>query len=164
MRDEKKYRELYRLIREGEVEKVKEILNELYEKENRQKINDVFDTSLGIAANHDLKDLVYYILGKFTDIDFDYYFTFMAFCRWGDLDSVKKFVEEGKAKVDWNYNIPLLTAVLANKIEVAEYLLEKGADPHDRMNCMFYFANDRGQTEMLKLLEKYAKPDMLKYL
>lgn len=55
-----------------------------------------------------------------------------------------------------DYSMALAIAAGCNNLEVASFLLENGADPHNRNDICYTEARKQGYDEMLKLLEKYA--------
>jgi uncharacterized protein len=82
-------------------------------------------------------------------------------CNTGDLETVKRLVDKDPAIVrcHYAYRTPIYFAVRENQLEVAEYLLEHGADPLGLAvnDSLLDITRDRGYVEMEKLLEsKYA--------
>ncbi|HEY3233764.1 MAG TPA: ankyrin repeat domain-containing protein [Polyangiaceae bacterium] len=77
------------------------------------------------------------------------------FCaaRAGDLESVRRLLDKDPSLVraHYEYRTPLHFAVWENRLEVAAYLLERGAK--FSLGNVLEDARDRGYTEMQKLLE-----------
>lgn len=78
-------------------------------------------------------------------------------CVDGDLETVRRLVSKDPSLVhcQHGYRRPLHFAVRENRIDVARFLLEHGADP---LNCTFFdqpdeICRDRGYVEMQNLLE-----------
>jgi ankyrin repeat protein len=78
-------------------------------------------------------------------------------CIAGDLDAVKRLVEKAPTLVrsQHAYRTPLYFAVRENRLEVAAFLLEHGADPLSLAvnDSLLDICRDRGYPEMAKLLE-----------
>jgi len=80
-------------------------------------------------------------------------------CITGDLEAVKRLLERDPslARCHYEYRTPLSFAVRENQVEVAAFLLDRGADPFGVGGDLLGIARDRGYVEMEKLLEgKYA--------
>jgi ankyrin repeat protein len=76
-------------------------------------------------------------------------------CEAGDLDAVKRLVARDPSLIrsHYEYRTPLSFAVRNNRLEVAEFLIDRGAlsvSLGDRLQM----ARDRGFTEMERLLER----------
>lgn len=78
-------------------------------------------------------------------------------CRSGDLGTVHRLVEKDPSLVrsQHGYRTPIYFAVRENKIQVAAYLLEHGADPLGLAvnDSLIEICRDRGYAEMERLLE-----------
>lgn len=84
----------------------------------------------------------------------DIWALFLA-CEAGDLEAVTRLVENDPSLIrsHYEYRTPLSSAVRHNRLEVAEYLLDRGAlavSLGDRLQM----ARDRGLTDMERLLER----------
>jgi ankyrin repeat protein len=82
-------------------------------------------------------------------------------CIAGDLDAVQRLLAKDASLVrtHYAYRTPLYFAVRENRIKVADFLLEHGADPFGLAvnDSLLQIARDRGYAEMGKLLHaKYA--------
>jgi ankyrin repeat protein len=77
-------------------------------------------------------------------------------CITGDLEIVKRLVEKDPSLVrsHHEYRTPLSFAVRENQLEVAAFLLERGADPLALGNPL-EVARDRGYVEMAGLLDTW---------
>jgi ankyrin repeat protein len=78
----------------------------------------------------------------------------------GDLKTIKELVarEPGLVECEYEYHKPLHFAVLENRREVVEFLLEKGANPAEGLfEQPLMMACDRGYTELAGLLESRLK-------
>lgn len=75
----------------------------------------------------------------------------------GNLGTVKRLLRKDPSLVRgaYAYRRPMYFAVRENRLEVAEFLLENGADPVNAWgsDTLLDIARDRGHTEMLALLE-----------
>jgi ankyrin repeat protein len=75
----------------------------------------------------------------------------------GDLPAIQKLLAKDPSLVRgaWNYRKPMYFAVRENRIDVARYLLDHGADPMNAWgdDTLPQIARDRGYAEMLQLLE-----------
>ena len=78
-------------------------------------------------------------------------------CIAGDLEVVKRLVDQDRSLVrcEYQYRTPLYFAMREDRLDVAEFLLDQGADPfglgvHDSLLQM---ARDRGYVEIERLLE-----------
>ena len=75
----------------------------------------------------------------------------------GDLDAIERLLEKDSALVrcQYAYRTPLHFAVRENRIDVAAFLLKRGADPISLPinDSLLDMARDRGYAEMQKLLE-----------
>lgn len=78
-------------------------------------------------------------------------------CITGDLDAVKRLIEKDPAlaRCHYAYRTPIYFAVRENQMEVAGFLLERGADPLSLAvnDSLLDICRDRGYAEMEKLLE-----------
>lgn len=76
----------------------------------------------------------------------------------GDLETVRKLLDKDPSLVrcHYEYRKPLYFAVRENRLEVAAYLLERDPDPTGLAvnNSLVEIAQERGYTEMEKLLER----------
>jgi ankyrin repeat protein len=74
-------------------------------------------------------------------------------CGAGDLETVKRLVQTDPSLVrsHYEYRTPLSFAVRENQIEVAAFLLDRGADPL-ALGGLLEVARDRGYVEMERLL------------
>ncbi len=79
-------------------------------------------------------------------------------CIAGNLETVKRLLAKDPSLVDtqYAYRTPLYFAVRENRVEIAAFLLDHGANPlglavHD---SLLQVARDRGYAEMEKLLEE----------
>jgi ankyrin repeat protein len=84
----------------------------------------------------------------------DVWAMFLA-CEAGDLEAVERLVDEDPSLIrsHYEYRTPLSFAVRNNRLEVAEFLVDRGAlgvSLGDRLEM----ARDRGFTEMERLLER----------
>jgi ankyrin repeat protein len=75
-------------------------------------------------------------------------------CAAGDLDAVRRLVNNDPllVRAHYEYRTPLSFAVRENRIEVAAFLLDHGAEPLALGNVL-EMARDRGYAEMMALLE-----------
>jgi ankyrin repeat protein len=75
----------------------------------------------------------------------------------GDLDTVKRLVngDPSLVRCHYSYRTPLYFAVRENQVAVAEFLLDRGADPLALAvnDSLLDIARDRGYGEMERLLE-----------
>ena len=80
--------------------------------------------------------------------------------REGDIETVQRLVARAPslATVEYNYTPPIHFAVREGHREVAEFLLEHGADPAYRsypfQESLLTFAQDRGHEELAELLRR----------
>src|SRR5579871_2807264 len=78
-------------------------------------------------------------------------------CLAGNLEDVKRLLAKDPALVNtqYAYRTPLYFAVRENRVDVAAYLLEQGADPLGLSvhGSLRQIARDRSYVEMEKLLE-----------
>lgn len=70
-----------------------------------------------------------------------------------DLNLFKKLIEEQQ---DDDQYLPLETACIYNRLEMAKILIEKGANIHDDLNGLAYAAK-HGNIEFIKFLYEYAQ-------
>jgi ankyrin repeat protein len=74
-----------------------------------------------------------------------------------DLETIQRLLDRDPSLVRsaYDYRTPLSFAVRENQLEVAAFLLERGADPVNSGNpdTLLAIARDRGYLEMQKLLE-----------
>jgi ankyrin repeat protein len=80
-------------------------------------------------------------------------------CIAGDLGTVKRLLDTDPslARSHYEYRTPLSFAVRENRLEVAAYLLDHGADPLGVGDDLIEVATDRGYVEMERLLKnRYA--------
>ena len=80
-------------------------------------------------------------------------------CIAGDLGTVRRLVDTDPslARSHYEYRTPLSFAVRENRLEVAAYLLDHGADPLGVGDDLIEVATDRGYVEMERLLKnRYA--------
>ena len=79
-------------------------------------------------------------------------------CVEGNLQTVNRLVakEPRLARCNYAYRTPIYFAVRENRLEVAEFLLEHGADPLSLAvnDSLLEICRDRGHAEMEKLLEE----------
>jgi ankyrin repeat protein len=86
-------------------------------------------------------------------------FAMFVAAREGDFSTVKRLVAAvpGLAIVEYNYTPPIHFAVREGHRAIAEFLLEKGADPAYRsypfQESLLGFAEDRGHDEIAELLQ-----------
>lgn len=81
-------------------------------------------------------------------------------CISGDLETVKRLVNRDPSLVrsHYEYRTPLSFAVRENRVDVAAFLLDHGADPFGVGGDLLDVARERGYGEMENLLEKkYAR-------
>jgi ankyrin repeat protein len=82
-------------------------------------------------------------------------------CRAGDLATVQRLVENDPSLVRCQhaYRTPLYFAVRENRLDVAAFLLERGADPLSLAvnDSLLDICRDRGYAEMEQLLEANLK-------
>src|SRR5688572_13020850 len=80
-------------------------------------------------------------------------------CIAGDLDVVRRLLDKDPSLVrsHYEYRTPLYFAVRENRVDVAAFLLDRGADPISlAVNDSFLqITRDRGYAEMEKLLEAH---------
>ena len=71
----------------------------------------------------------------------------------GDVPTIKRLLDKDPSLVrcNYSYRTPLYFAVRENRVAVASYLLERGADPLG--GRLLEVTRDRGYAEMQKLLE-----------
>jgi ankyrin repeat protein len=78
-------------------------------------------------------------------------------CIGGDIEAVKSLVGKDPSLVrcHYNYRKPLYFAVRENRLEIAEFLLERDPDPTGLAvnDSLLEIARDRGYVEMERLLE-----------
>jgi ankyrin repeat protein len=80
-------------------------------------------------------------------------------CISGDLPAVERLLDKDPslARAYYEYRTPLAFAVRENQVEVAECLLDRGADPFGASGDLVGIARERGYVEMTRLLKtKYA--------
>jgi len=80
-------------------------------------------------------------------------------CITGDLETVKRLVakDPSLARCHYEYRTPLSFAARENQVEIADFLLNHGADPFGVGGDLIQVAQERGYAEMEKLLAgKYA--------
>ena len=80
-------------------------------------------------------------------------------CVAGNLEEVTRLVNHDSSLVraHFEYRTPLAFAVRENRVAVAAFLLDRGADPLGVGGNLLEVARDRGYIEMERLLErKYA--------
>jgi ankyrin repeat protein len=72
----------------------------------------------------------------------------------GDLDTVTRLVtaDPSLVRAHWEYHTALHFAVRENQLDVATFLLERGADPYGLNGDLMETAHDRGYTEIAQLL------------
>ena len=91
--------------------------------------------------------------GRGTDV-----WAMLCAARDGDLDTVARLLERDSTLVQCShdYRTPLAFAVRENRIEVAELLLERGANPitSGTSDTLLEMARDRGLSRMETLLER----------
>ena len=79
-------------------------------------------------------------------------------CISGDLDRVRQLMSKDPSLVrcHYRYRTPMYFAVRENQVEVAEFLLDQGADPLGLAvnDSLVQITRDRGYAEMEKLLEE----------
>jgi uncharacterized protein len=80
-----------------------------------------------------------------------------AACIAGNLETVKRLLAKDPSLVvtQYAYRTPLYLAVRENRVDVAAFLLDQGADPLGLAvnDSLLQIARDRGYAEMEKLLE-----------
>ncbi len=78
-------------------------------------------------------------------------------CITGDLKTIKRLLKKDPslARSNYAYRTPIYFAVRENQVEVARFLLERGADPLGLAvnDSLLDICRDRGYAEMEKLLE-----------
>jgi hypothetical protein len=95
-----------------------------------------------------------------TDAQADDVFAMFVAARDGDIGKVKQLVTRSVsfATVEYNYTPPIHFAVREGHRELAEFLLDHGADPAYRsypfQEALLTFAEDRGHAELADLLRR----------
>jgi ankyrin repeat protein len=93
-----------------------------------------------------------------TDVPADDVFAMFVAAREGDIATVKRLVTRAPsfATVEYNYTPPIHFAVREGHRDIAEFLLNHGADPAYRsypfQESLLTFAEDRGHGELAELL------------
>jgi ankyrin repeat protein len=93
-----------------------------------------------------------------TDVPTDDVFAMFVAAREGDLTAVKRLASRATAMatVEYNYTPPIHFAVREGHLDIARFLLDRGADPAYRsypfQESLLTFAEDRGHTEVAELL------------
>lgn len=99
-------------------------------------------------------------LGGGADASADDVFAMFVAARDGDIGTVKRLVARTPAfaTVEYNYTPPIHFAVREGHHEIAELLLEQGADPAYRsypfQESLLTFAEDRGHEDVAELLRR----------
>jgi hypothetical protein len=75
-------------------------------------------------------------------------------CRYGQLDVVKYLVEEKGVDIHILDELPLKNTVINGKTDIAEYLIDKGANVNVENGRLFYAAWDCMHVDMCRLLVK----------
>jgi len=95
-----------------------------------------------------------------TDGRTDDVFAMFVAAREGDIAKVKQLVSHtpSLATVEYNYTPPIHFAVREGHRDIAEFLLDRGADPAYRsypfQEALLTFAEDRGHAELAELLRR----------
>ena len=93
-----------------------------------------------------------------TEVPADDVFAMFVAAREGDIAKVKQLVSHtpSLATVEYNYTPPIHFAVREGHRDIAEFLLDRGADPAYRsypfQEALLTFAEDRGHVELAELL------------
>lgn len=74
----------------------------------------------------------------------------------GHLDSVRFLVDEAGADVHAFHDSALLWACRNGSVDLAEYLLDKGADVNSLERCCIGLASSRGHSDVVDLLLKHT--------
>ena len=86
--------------------------------------------------------------------------TLFCACAGGDLSTVQRTILDNPALVraHYEYRTPLYFAVRENRIDIATFLLEHGADPFYNGDDLIEMARLRGHATLEKLLESRRPP------
>jgi ankyrin repeat protein len=107
-----------------------------------------------LSAGHRFK------LADGTDATTDDVFAMFVAARDGDIEAVKRLVARNPplVTVEYNYTPPIHFAVREGHREIAEFLLDRGADPAYRsypfQESLLTFAEDRGHDDVAELLRR----------
>lgn len=133
------------------------LLKYIIEKRGMSKQNGIIDDPYVLAINYNANQVFHYLYSinypsKYTFADY-----FISACYNGNKAIVEFFINEGyEVNIVRGKNTPLQAAIFGEHLDIAEVLLEKGANPNYGTYSPLHYAIIKENLELVKLLYKYG--------